>query len=49
VDAESMLNDGTGIVLFMLFFGAYTATGVSDSPVADFIIVSIVHYSYKNQ
>ena len=22
VDAESMLNDGTGIVLFMLFFGA---------------------------
>ena len=48
VDAESMLNDGTGIVLFMLFFGAYTATGVSDSPVADFIIVSIVHYSYKN-
>ena len=39
VDAESMLNDGTGIVLFMLFFGAYTATGVSDSPVADFIIV----------
>lgn len=34
VDAESMLNDGTGIVLFMLFFGAYTATGVSDSPVA---------------
>ena len=28
VDAESMLNDGTGIVLFMLFFGAYTATGV---------------------
>ena len=49
VDAESMLNDGAGIVLFMLFFGAYTATGVSDSPVADFIIVSIVHYSYKNQ
>ena len=39
VDAESMLNDGTGIVLFMLFFGAYTATGVSDSPVADFIMV----------
>ena len=39
VDAESMLNDGTGIVLFMLCFGAYTATGVSDSPVADFIIV----------
>ena len=27
VDAESMLNDGTGIVLFMLFFGAYTTAG----------------------
>lgn len=39
VDAESMLNDGTGIVLFMLFFGAYTTTGVSDSPIADFIMV----------
>lgn len=41
VDAESMLNDGTGIVLFMLFFGAYTATGVSESPVADFIWVVV--------
>ncbi|MCD8268970.1 MAG: sodium:proton antiporter [Parabacteroides sp.] len=39
VDAESMLNDGTGIALFMLFFGAYTTTGVSDSPIADFIMV----------
>ena len=39
VDAESMLNDATGIDLFMLFIGAYTATGVSDSPVADFIMV----------
>mgnify|MGYP001029865287 CR=1 FL=1 len=39
VDGESLLNDGTGIVCFMLFFGAYTATGVSDSPVADFIMV----------
>lgn len=25
VDAESLLNDGTGIVCFMLFFGAYAA------------------------
>lgn len=24
VDAESLLNDGTGIVLFMLFFGAFS-------------------------
>lgn len=39
VDAESMLNDGTGIVLFMLFFGAYTAAGVADSPVMEFLVV----------
>ena len=39
VDAESMLNDGTGIVLFMLFFGAYTTAGASSSPVADFMVV----------
>ena len=29
VDAESLLNDGTGIVCFMLFFGAYAATGAT--------------------
>lgn len=39
VDAESMLNDGTGIVLFMLFFGVYTTSGTSDSPVVNFIMV----------
>lgn len=40
VDAESMLNDGTGIVLFMIFFGAYSATGApSLSPVVDFFVV----------
>lgn len=40
VDAESMLNDGTGIVLFMIFFGAYSATGAPHlSPVVDFFIV----------
>lgn len=40
VDAESMLNDGTGIVLFMLFFGAYTAvTGDVSSPVVRFLVV----------
>lgn len=27
VDAESLLNDGTGIVCFMLFFGAFAAGG----------------------
>ena len=37
VDAESMLNDGTGIVLFMLFFGTFTAAGGVDTPVTEFI------------
>lgn len=40
VDAESLLNDGTGIVCFMLFFGAYTASGASGlSPVTMFMAV----------
>lgn len=39
VDAESMLNDGTGIVLFMIFFGVYTAGGIVESPVLNFLIV----------
>ncbi len=39
VDAESMLNDGTGIVLFMLFFGTFTAAGGVDAPVMDFVYV----------
>lgn len=40
VDAESLLNDGTGIVCFMLFFGVYTAAGQSElSPVLQFIQV----------
>lgn len=39
VDAESMLNDGTGIVLFMLFFGSYASDALKESPVADFILV----------
>lgn len=38
VDAESLLNDGTGIVCFMLFFGAYTAGEATHaSPVITFI------------
>ncbi len=43
VDAESLLNDGTGIVCFMLFFGAYTASGGStESPIVEFIkVISI--------
>lgn len=40
VDSESMLNDGTGIVLFMLFFGAYSAGGASPlPPVEQFCVV----------
>lgn len=38
VDAESLLNDGTGIVCFMLFFGAYAAgEATRASPVITFI------------
>ena len=40
VDAESLLNDGTGIVLFMLFFGTFAgSTSVFASPVAEFLLV----------
>lgn len=43
VDAESLLNDGTGIVCFMVFFGAYAASGGSvNSPLIEFLkVVSI--------
>lgn len=38
VDAESLLNDGTSIVCFMLFFGAYAAGETTHaSPVITFI------------
>lgn len=38
VDAESLLNDGTGIVCFMLFFGTYAAGETTHaSPVITFI------------
>lgn len=41
VDAESLLNDGSGIICFMLFFGAYTASGSGDgmSPLPEFVKV----------
>lgn len=42
VDAESMLNDGTGIVLFMLFFSSYSAASpLFDSPVPEFCVVVV--------
>lgn len=45
VDTESMLNDGTGIVMFMIFYTGLSLTtgssaGESVSPVLDFIIVA---------
>lgn len=44
VDAESLLNDGTGLVCFMLFFGLFAAEGSHmASPLMDFI--QVVGYS----
>ena len=40
VDAESLLNDGTGIVCFMLFFGAFTLSGgTTATPILEFLKV----------
>ena len=39
VDAESLLNDGTGIVCFMVFFGVYAQTGSLGSPLVEFMRV----------
>lgn len=41
VDAESLLNDGTGIVFFMLFFGTFTVAGLQHGPIANFFITVI--------
>lgn len=38
VDAESMLNDGTGIVFFMLFFSAYASGGLPFGPFVNFMV-----------
>lgn len=41
VDGESLLNDGTGIVLFMLFFGAFSGeTPLCSSPFLEFLVVA---------
>ena len=43
VDAESLLNDGTGIVCFMLFFSTYTvSTGGQVAPLAEFLRVVLL-------
>ncbi len=41
IDGESMLNDGTGIVLFMLIYAPFTSSvdSASSSPVVSFLIV----------
>ncbi len=41
IDGESMLNDGTGIVLFMLFFAPFTSvvSGGDSHPVLEFLVV----------
>ena len=40
IDAESLLNDGTGIVLFMVFFGTFSATqSLFPSPYIEFAVV----------
>ncbi len=38
VDSESMLNDGTGIVFFMLFFGSFIKEGLPFNPFVNFLI-----------
>ncbi len=41
IDGESMLNDGTGIVLFMLMFAPFTSSveAADPSPVVSFLVV----------
>ncbi len=41
IDGESLLNDGTGIVMFMLIYAPFTAsvTSSSQSPVMSFLVV----------
>jgi len=41
IEGESMLNDGTAIVLFVLFLGMVTGEGSSTSPVLEFLKVAV--------
>lgn len=41
IEGESMLNDGTAIVLFMLFFSMVTGTASETSPVLEFLKVAL--------
>ncbi len=40
IDGESMLNDGTAIVFFMVFFVGIIGSATGSSPVMDFFVVS---------
>lgn len=41
IEGESMLNDGTAIVFFMVFFAGFTGTGGENSPIIEFFRVSL--------
>ena len=44
IESESLLNDGTAIVIFMVFFSIITGTAIDDNfshPLLDFLIVTL--------
>ena len=44
IESESLLNDGTAIVIFMVFFSIITGTAIDDNfshPILDFLIVTL--------
>lgn len=44
IESESLLNDGTAIVIFMVFFTIITGTAIDDNfshPILDFLIVTL--------
>ena len=41
IESESLLNDGTAIVIFMVFFTILTGTAVDSNPFIDFFIVTL--------
>ena len=41
IESESLLNDGTAIVIFMVFFTIITGTAIDNNPAIDFLIVTL--------
>ena len=41
IESESLLNDGTAIVIFMVFFTIITGTAIDSNPAIDFLIVTL--------